>query len=131
MQFCEFCDSDVRLIDQDEECYATAPLCESCQDGMLERIEQKVMTTEENTLKRLKTSDPILTKYKLGDWVLHHKTDHVYLIVQLPNSYAKLEDCNEPYYKYIMRDDDTLWLRAKSLMEQEERFSPCSADYGL
>ncbi len=52
------------------------------------------------------------------DVVIHVKTGGRYEIVDTPNTYIRLEHCNEPFYVYRPIGLEMIqWLRCKSEME--------------
>lgn len=55
------------------------------------------------------------SKYILGQKV-EHKNGDTYTIIELPQDHKRLEDCNEPYYRYVGKDGIE-WSRRVSQME--------------
>jgi len=46
----------------------------------------------------------------------HVKTQKIYVVLKTPNKCELLEDCREPFYKYI-GSDGVKWYRCQSQME--------------
>jgi hypothetical protein len=59
-------------------------------------------------------------KFEVGDKVRHTKGG-VYLILKCPDE-RKLEYCQEAFYEYRSQDDNSIWVRRHSEME-DGRFS--------
>lgn len=55
------------------------------------------------------------TKFILGQQV-EHKNGDKYTIIELPQDHKRLEDCNEPYYRYV-GESGVEWSRRVSQME--------------
>lgn len=56
------------------------------------------------------------------DQILQHRKGGLYRIVRLPDA-RKLEYCAEAFYEYESLQNNTLWLRCQSEME-DGRFVP-------
>lgn len=60
--------------------------------------------------------EPMPCIYVLGQRLQHKKSKDNYIIIELPYKHKRLEDSNEPYYRY-RGDDDIEWSRKVSEME--------------
>lgn len=60
--------------------------------------------------------EPMPCMYLLGQRLQHKTSKDIYLIIELPHEHKRLEDSNEPYYRY-RGDDGIEWSRKVSEME--------------
>lgn len=57
-----------------------------------------------------------LHMYAINQSIKHVASGREYLVIELPESHKRLEDCNEPYYRYV-GSDGIEWSRRVSQME--------------
>lgn len=74
------------------------------------------IVTSDNTVSVLAEPSHLPCLYFLGQRLQHVKNKDNYIIIELPYEHKRLEDSNEPYYRY-RGDDGIEWSRKVSEME--------------
>lgn len=66
-----------------------------------------------------------MSKFKLGQNVMHVKSGAVYRVTQEPDTFHRLESTEEKYYRYKLVEGvlNVSWIRGQSEME-DGRFEP-------